>query len=123
MQVFIDKLEPSKTEPNRGFTLYRFQPDPMADYSHAVGSLVIESPGHRVEYLTSEFPCPSGRGFLLEKCGGSIGDRNPHDTSYEVEIGRFPGERRCSCKGFAYGKGRPCRHLLAVASCIEQGWL
>lgn len=124
MQVYIDRLPDTKSEKGRGFTFYKFDTDHSDGFTHTVGTLTIESPGHRIEYLVDEFPTGwDGRGFHLAKLCGAIGDTSPHDTAYDVFVCRNGQDCRCDCKGFTYGRGKPCKHIAAVKSCIEQGWL
>ncbi len=123
MTLFTDKLPPTKTEPHSGFTLFLFTPDPCADFDHMVGTLLIESPKRRTEFGVSEFTVPHGRGFLLEKLCGAIGDESPMENRYAVTCDRDGRRASCECKGWRFGKGRDCRHIAAVRGCIENQWL
>lgn len=120
MTVYTEKLPPSKTEPNRGFKLFRWSPEATAE-SHTVGTILFETPKTSCEFLVSEFPTSWGRGFHLEKMCGAVGD-DKEATSYDVLVcGK--GNHQCDCKGFAFGKGKPCRHILALVDCVNYGWL
>lgn len=122
MTCYIDMLPPTTSTPHAGYTFWKFDAEPASDFDHTVGTLTIESPGHRIDYSVEEFPVSTGRGFLLRKLCGAIGDKNPHETSYECVIAPH-GQVSCSCLGWKYGRGRRCKHLSSLLGCIENAWL
>ncbi len=56
-----------------------------------------------------------GRAFRLEKIESNDG--------YNVLICRNVRGHLCDCAGFEYGNGKPCKHIGAIGSLIEQGKL
>lgn len=120
MTLYMDRLPDTKSEKGRGFQFRRFE----YPTDSLVGVLRIESPGKRVEFAVDEFPTGwDGRGFHLAKLDGAIGKHDEECQSYDVFVGRNGQDCRCDCRGFVFGKGKKCRHLEAVMSCIGQGWL
>lgn len=61
-------------------------------------------------YTVKEFSTPwPGRAFHLVKSG----------DSYDVFIPSNGQDHNCSCPGHAYGRGKPCKHVLACRALIE----
>jgi SWIM zinc finger len=71
-------------------------------------------------YRVAEFPCDwDGRAFRMVKAGEGS---DPESDSYDVFCSRSQ-VHQCSCKGFAYGRGKPCKHIAAGLALIANGWL
>lgn len=88
---------------------------PSETVPHA-GLLTIDTARARVEYLLAEFPADGGRAFRLEKITAGT---DAESEIYDVFCGRPGLGDLCTCKGFAYGRGKPCKHLLAVAALLD----
>lgn len=81
------------------------------------GLLLVHTARSSVEYLVVEFSTPwDGRAFHMAKTSGGT-DRE--ETGYDVFCGRNGQDRQCSCKGFAYGRGKPCKHIAAVSALLD----
>lgn len=114
MTLYQEVLPDTKTETGRGFKFFKFD----APTDPAVGTLLIESPTRRAEYLVEEFPAGwQGRGFQLSKLSGGT---DATETGYAVFCAPG-GACSCECKGFV--RWGHCRHAEAVASCVKEGWL
>lgn len=113
--VFTELLPPTKSSRHNGIL---YTPDP----GHAArGTLVVHTARASVTYLVTEFPTPwDGRAFHLAKVTPGT---DPESDAEDVFVGRNGADRQCSCKGFAYGKGRSCKHLHAAMALIENGWV
>ncbi len=62
-----------------------------------------------------------GRAFRLAKLDPAAGD--PEGDAYTPVVGRVPALDACDCKGFLFGRGKPCKHLLAARSLLANGWV
>ncbi|MBA4191972.1 MAG: hypothetical protein C0467_28670 [Planctomycetaceae bacterium] len=112
--TFAELLPPTKSAPHAGirWTLT----------AAGKGLLSIEAPRKCAVYVVVEFQTAwAGRAFHFE-CLGGQSDKDSLKGGYDVFIGR-PHETRCDCKGWAYGRGKPCRHIAAVRAIIENGWM
>lgn len=81
-------------------------------------AFVIEEQGKGAEsYGVTVVPVAdeTRRVFTVRKADAAV----PHCTAVSTE----PGWSDCTCEGFTYGKGRRCRHLLALESALDNGWL
>jgi hypothetical protein len=85
------------------------------------GTLTVDTVRSRVVYAVAEFPTTwSGRAFRLVKHDGGT---DPESESYHVVVSPDPRQHRCDCKGWTFGRGRPCKHVLACVSLIENRWI
>ncbi len=81
------------------------------------GLLTVHTLRASMSYLVVEFPTSwDGRAFHLAKTNEGS---DPGSESYDVFCGRNPRDCQCSCKGFAYGQGRPCKHIAAVSALLD----
>jgi hypothetical protein len=87
----------------------------------AAGLLTLDTKRDRVVYAVEELPCPDGRAFRFKKIDKAAGDHE--GDLYTPFVGRVPQLDACDCKGFVFGRGRPCKHLLAARSLILNGWM
>lgn len=62
----------------------------------------------------------AGRAFRLDVLRGGT---DPESESYDVFAAADGRTDHCDCKGFAYGRGKPCKHLLAVRALVENRWV
>ncbi len=67
-------------------------------------------------YVTSEVPAHHGRAFTM-RCAGGQSDKTA--DSYEVTLSGSASQ--CTCKGFAYGRGKACKHVNVIKNLIETG--
>lgn len=112
MPTFTELLPKTKSQPHAGI---KWTPGD----SRTGGLLYIESPGRRACYTVKETPTKwDGREFRFTCLGGQS---DATAEGYDVFVGR--GFRRCNCKGFAYGKGKPCQHIHAVEAILDNGWM
>lgn len=115
MQVYTELLPPTKSAPRSG---YRWTPT-----GPGCGLLIIEKPRVMATYAVREFPSPwHGRAFHFE-CRGGQTDKEGAAEGYDVFVARNERDHRCDCKGFAYGRGKPCKHIMAAQSVWDNGWL
>ncbi len=85
------------------------------------GHLVISVDRIRVEYLVCEFGSPwPGRSWHFAKVTPGS---DKTSAAEDVFIGRNGQDRQCSCRGYAYGKGAPCKHVCAALALLENGWV
>jgi hypothetical protein len=87
----------------------------------AVGVLRIDTTRVSVTYRVEELPAPDGRAFRFTKADKRAGDAEGDD--YTPFVGRVPRLDTCDCKGFVFGRGKPCKHLNAARSLILNGWV
>jgi len=116
MPTFIEKLWDTASSKHNGIA---WTPD--ADGT-AAGTLTIEM-GKRssVAYRLSEFGTPwSGRAFRLVKAEAG-GD--PESNTYCVFVARSGRGHVCDCRGFAFGRGKPCKHVEACLALLENRWV
>jgi len=112
--TFIELLPPTKSTPRSGI---RWTPSADATGS---GLLVIEAPRVSVTYLVAEFATRwDGRAWHFAKV--TEGTDKASDAE-DVFIGRNRQDFQCSCKGFAYGHGKPCKHIHAALALLENRW-
>ncbi|HEV3436899.1 MAG TPA: SWIM zinc finger family protein [Gemmata sp.] len=72
-------------------------------------------------YFNIEYGTPwDGRAFNLSKVTPGS---DPESESYDVFCHRGGQNHQCSCKGFAYGRGRACKHIEAALALISNNWL
>ena len=84
------------------------------------GALSIDSKRDSAAYVVTEVPARGhGREFRFD-CAGGQSDATV--TAYSVFCG-FDGSSACNCKGYQYGKGKPCKHVLAAQAIWENGWM
>ncbi len=85
------------------------------------GLLTVHTLRASVAYLVVEYGTPwDGRAFLFAKADEGT---DTESESYDVFCHRGGQNHQCSCKGFAYGRGKPCKHILAGLALIENDWL
>jgi SWIM zinc finger len=108
-----EALPATKTEPNAGID--------WTPTGTGTGLLVIKQKRLYVTYTVTEFPTAwDGRAFHFEKfTEGS--DRD--SEAYDVFCSRNGQDQQCQCKGFTYGRGRPCKHIAAAQALIANGWI
>jgi len=87
----------------------------------ACGLLTIGMGRVRVTYRLNEFSTTwDGRAFRFVKT--TEGTDKESDT-YEVFIARSGRGHVCDCKGFSFGKGKPCKHIESVLALLENRWV
>jgi hypothetical protein len=87
------------------------------------GVLHIDQKRASVAYVVTTFDTSwHGVAVRLTKFEGE-GGTDPEEPAYDVFCAANGQDCQCSCKGFAYGRGKPCKHILSVRSLIENGWL
>jgi hypothetical protein len=116
--TFTELLPPQKSDPHLGLT---WTPGTVP----GTGRLVIQGKRSFTAYAVVEMPTEwDGTAAKLVKFADTPGlDRG--SDAYEVFVAR-PGSRdfdQCSCKGFAYGRGKACRHVEAVRVLVTENWL
>jgi hypothetical protein len=113
MPVYVEALEPQKSDPHFGIL---WEPT-----GSGAGTLTIRSKRCDCRYHVAEFPVDAGfdgRGFTFAKPDGETGT-DGEAGAYSVLVGRRGS--RCECKGFErWGR---CKHASAARSLIENGWL
>ncbi|WP_439627610.1 SWIM zinc finger family protein [Gemmata sp.] len=115
MQVYTELLPPTKSAPRSGI---RWTP-----VGPGTGLLIIEKPRVMATYAVREFQTPwPGRAFRFD-CRGGQTDAEGAADGYDVFVPHRGTEWRCDCKGFSYGKGRPCKHVEAVRAILANGWM
>jgi hypothetical protein len=85
------------------------------------GSLTVHTARASCCYRVTEFGTDWGRAFRLVKDGTAGADAT--SESYDVLVCRDPRGHRCDCKGFIYGRGKPCKHIAAALALIANGWV
>src|SRR4051794_24855994 len=84
------------------------------------GVLTIDTARCRCRYLVAELPAPkSVRCFRLVKLDPGT---DAEGDVYTAGVGPRPADAFCECKGFIYGRGRPCKHTLAVRALLDNRW-
>lgn len=81
------------------------------------GLLTVHTARVSVDYLVIEFPTHwGGRAFRMAKTSEGT---DWEETGYDVFCARNGQDNQCSCKGFSYGRGRPCKHIAAVSALLD----
>jgi hypothetical protein len=89
----------------------------------ASGLLTIQSKRCDVTYLVCEMPGSYPvRNFLFAKADGTPGS-DKEESCYTVSVGVAGSPCSCTCKGFIYGRGKPCKHVEAAVAVIDNGWM
>jgi hypothetical protein len=118
MPTFSEILPPTKSDRHPGIL---WTPGVFP----GTGKLVIQGDHSYVAYAVAEMPTEwRGTAARLMKFADTPGSDGGSE-SYEVFCAA-PGSReadQCSCKGFAYGKGKPCKHIEAVKALVANNWL
>ena len=112
----IEVLPAQKSSPHNALT---FHPGDRP----GAGTLVVDTSRGRTRTSYAVEPVPTGwdgRGFRLTKRAGGT---DPEAGVYDVFACRRGADHSCDCKGFVFGRGRPCKHLLAVLALIENRWV
>lgn len=113
MPKFVEVLPATASSPHNGLA---WEPSGRGE-----GALTVDTARARTLYLVREFVTPwAGRAFRLEVVRGGT---DPESETYDVFAGRDPRADRCDCKGFVYGRGKPCKHVHAVRALVENGWV
>ena len=85
------------------------------------GVLVVDTVRSRTLYAVREFKTLwAGRAFKLDVIRGGT---DPESERYDVLVARDGRGHLCDCKGFSYGRGKPCKHIAALAAVIENRWV
>jgi hypothetical protein len=98
MQVYTEVLPGTKSSANNAL---QWTPGEVA----GAGLLVVHTARASVCYRVTEFATDWGRGFHLAKDGTPGSDTT--SESYDVLCTADPRGRRCDCKGFTFGRGKP----------------
>jgi hypothetical protein len=113
MSTYTEVLPAQKSSPHNAIN---WTPAEQA----GCGTLVVHTARASVAYAVTEFGTAwEGRAFHLVKEGRGT---DPESSAYDVFIHRGGQDHQCSCAGFAYGRGKPCKHILAGLAVIENGW-
>lgn len=113
--TFTDDLPPTKSAPQSGIQWTPTKP--------GCGLLIVEKPRQVATYAVTEFQTPwDGRAFHFV-CLGGQSDKEAAPEGYDVFFYRGGQDHQCSCKGFAHGRGKLCKHLEAVRAIITNGWM
>ena len=111
-------------------TMTEVLPATKSSKSNAVTWVAGEKPGTGLvtilstraancRYAVEEFACDGGRGFMLFKLDAGT---DATEERYACFLStKMP--MHCECKGFAYGRGKACRHLAALLAVVENEWL
>ncbi len=113
--TYVELLPPQKSSPRNAIHWTPSEQQPGA------GLLEICTTKLSATYFVVEFDTAwDGRAFhLVEGTEGS----DPESESYDVFCYRAGQNHQCSCKGFAYGRGRACKHIEAALALISNKWL
>jgi hypothetical protein len=109
MATFTEVLPATQTHANRAMT---WEPA-----GNGCGVLAITDTKTHTRYGVCRRPIGkgfAGVAFKLTKADGEV---------YCVRVGDAAEDVSCDCKGFAFGRGKPCKHVAAVRGMIENGWL
>jgi hypothetical protein len=120
MTTYLEALPASKTHGTH--RRVRWTPHPAAASCSCDGTLEIsqgKTGRDSVTYALTEFPVGAGfgagRAVRLDKADGS--------ESYGVFVAADGRHHQCDCAGFAYGRGKPCKHIDGVQALLDNGWL
>ena len=85
------------------------------------GSLTVHTARASVTYRVTPIPTRwAGKAFRLVKDGTAGTDAE--SDAYDVFCAADGRRHECGCKGFIYGRGKPCKHVSAALALIENGW-
>jgi hypothetical protein len=108
MATFTETLAPTKTSAHRACT--------WTPVKAGVGVLTVSDKRTHTKYAVCELPVArgfGGRAFKLTKTTGEhycVRVNGEHDST-------------CDCAGFAYGRGKACKHIDAVAALLSNHWV
>jgi hypothetical protein len=111
---FIEILPATRSSPHNGITWV-----PVGE--PGTGTLTVDTARSRVVYAVAEFPTTwHGRAFRLTKLGPGT---DPESDCYHVFVSPDPRVCRRDCRGFTFGRGRPCKHIEAVRALLDNRWI
>src|SRR5690348_10066874 len=85
------------------------------------GTLVVDTARARTLYAVREIETAwAGRAFRLDVIRGGT---DPESESYDLFAAADPRLDHCDCKGFSFGRGKKCKHLLSVRALLENRWV
>lgn len=113
MHTFTELLPETKSSRHNALAFTPSETTPGA------GLLHLSTDRSWCEYLLVGTRTAAGREVLLAKTTASQGDKE--ESEYRVFVG--PAGCSCGCKGFFYGRGKPCKHVEAVRCLIDNGRL
>jgi hypothetical protein len=91
----------------------------LRDHGYTVdAAFIVQERGRGDDsYGLTEIPVEdeTRRVFTVRKAGDPV----PYCTTVSTE----PGWSECTCAGSTYGRGRKCRHLEAVMTALDNGWI
>ncbi len=92
------------------------------DTQPGTGTLTIKAGRSTATYRVAETRTDwNGRAFHLTKLAGGTDREN---EAYDVFVCTGPKDsHQCDCKGFAFGKGKPCKHVNAARVLVESNRL
>lgn len=113
-EQYTEIIPATKTSANNGI---RWTPSERPNE----GEIIIDMGRTRAVYHLTEMQTAwEGRAFRLDIVRGGT---DPESESYNVFAAANPQDRQCDCKGFSYGRGRPCKHIAAVEALLENQWI
>src|SRR5262245_1846842 len=106
--TFTDALPVTATSRYSAFTWC-----PYEETGRTTGTLTIHTDRTDAVYAVAEFGTRwEGRAFALTKVEGGS---DQESGNYDVFISaRDRNADVCDCKGFAFGRGKPCKHVEAM---------
>lgn len=117
MTTYTEVLPATKSAPHSAI---RWTPSGTIPAS---GLLTIQSNRTDCTYLVCEMESSYPvRNFLFAKVEGAPGS-DQGESSYTVSVGVAGSPVACECRGFVYGRGKPCKHIAAAVAILDNGWL
>jgi hypothetical protein len=119
MPTYIEALPATKSSKYNGI---RWTTDTVqTDSPAAAGVMQIDTARGRTVYKVVEFGTGwDGRAFHFSKISGGT---DAESEAYDVFVCRSGGAHQCDCKGFAYNRGKPCKHIESILALIENRWI
>lgn len=115
MATFTEVLPATKSSKH---TAMNWTPEPDAA---GRGKLTVHTDRASVTYAVTEFGTPwDGRAFHFEKVTAGT---DKESAAEDVFVCRNGQDHHCSCKGFAYGRGKPCKHVSAALALLANDWV
>ena len=113
--TFIEALPETKSSKHSGI---RWTPEAS---SPVCGLMLIDTDRSRTTYRLAEFSTAwEGRAFKFTKTSAGT---DIESDSYSVFICSKGRGHICDCKGFAYGKGKNCKHLESILALMFNRWI
>ena len=114
MSTYTEVLPATKSSPANALNW-------TAGHTPGTGTLTVHTARASVTYRVAPIATEwAGKAFRLVKDGTAGTDAE--SDAYDVFCAADGRRHECGCKGFVYGRGKPCKHIAAALALIANEW-